>query len=175
MTNILLVSGSPASQSRTGVLLDLAAAVLEAEGLAVTRTSILEYPADDLIQARFSSQAFEPFKAQVAEARGLIVSSPVYKASFSGGLKTLLDILPPDALKGKTILPIVSAGTLAHLLSIEYALKPILSVLGARHIEQGVFAVDDQFIKIDKGYEPSDALRLRLEESLKDLMLHISR
>ena len=72
----------------------------------------------------------------------------MYKASFSGVLKTILDVLPQDALAHKTVLPVASGGSLAHLLALDYALKPVLSALKAQEILSGVFAVDSQ-IQID--------------------------
>ncbi len=173
MTRFLLINGSPTSVSRSAALLDHARAALTSAGIEVINTSILDFPAEDLIQARFASPSFSSFTAEVAAASGIIVSTPVYKASFSGGLKALLDILPQEALLGKAILPLASAGTISHLLAIDYALKPVLSVLGARDIEQGVFAVDDQFEKFDGGYTLKPELVERLDRNLGYLISRV--
>lgn len=85
-----------------------------------------------------------------------------------------LDILPQEALLGKSVLPLASAGTLAHLLAIDYALKPVLSVVGARNIEQGVFAVDHQLEKTASGYVLSSELVERLDRNLQDLISHLT-
>ena len=37
----------------------------------------------------------------VSSASAVVFSSPVYKATYSGGLKLLIDLIPPDALRGK--------------------------------------------------------------------------
>jgi SsuE family FMN reductase len=74
---------------------------------------------------------------QIEAAAALIVSTPIYKAAYTGALKALLDILPPAALDGKVVLPIATGGSFAHLLAIEYALKPVLSALGATDLLQG--------------------------------------
>ncbi len=173
MTRVLLINGSPTAVSRSSVLLSHARGALEAAGLEVSQTSILDYPADDLVQARYGSDSFATFIEEVAAASGIIVSTPIYKASFSGGLKALLDILPQEALLGKAILPLASAGTISHLLAIDYALKPVLSVLGARDIEQGVFAVDDQFEKVDGGYILKPELVERLDRNLGYLISRV--
>jgi FMN reductase len=173
MTLVHLISGSPTPISRSTALLDHSSAVLQGAGLQVHRSSILDFPAEDLIQARYSSVNFANFVEQVAAASGLVVSTPVYKASFSGGLKALLDILPQDALLGKSVLPLASAGTQSHLLAIDYSLKPLLSVLGARAVEQGVFAVDSQFEKTESGYLLSDELISRLDRNLQDLIRRV--
>ena len=74
----------------------------------------------------------------------MLISTPVYKASFAGGLKAVLDLLDEKALAGKVVLPIATGGSPAHLLALEYGLKPVLSALGARHILAGVYATDKQ-------------------------------
>jgi FMN reductase len=71
-----------------------------------------------------------------------VVATPVYKASFSGLLKTLLDLLPQRALAGKVVFPLATGGTLAHVLVLDYALRPVLTALGSPVIVQGHFLLD---------------------------------
>ena len=52
-----------------------------------------------------------------------MVATPIYKASYSGLLKLFLDALSPDALRGKTVLPLATAGNSAHLLALDYAFE----------------------------------------------------
>ena len=75
-------------------------------------------------------------------AHGIIVATPIYKASFSGLLKAALDILPQYAFVGKVILPLGTGGSLAHMLALDYALRPVLQSMGARHIVQSHFVLD---------------------------------
>ncbi len=63
---------------------------------------------------------------------------------FSGALKTLLDLLPERALEGKIVLPLATGGTIAHMLAVDYALKPVLNALKAQEILHGVFADDSR-------------------------------
>jgi len=74
-----------------------------------------------------------------------LVATPIYKAAYSGLLKSFLDLLPQDGLRGKTVLPLATGGSTAHLLALDYALKPVLGALGARHILDSVYATDAQF------------------------------
>jgi hypothetical protein len=66
----------------------------------------------------------------------------VYKASYSGLVKVFLDLLPQAGPAGKTVLPLVTGGSLAHMLAMDYALRPVLSALGARHVVPGAFLLD---------------------------------
>jgi len=141
MSDILLISGSPSAQSRSGALLQYAVERLNVEGFSSDLVSVRDYPAEDLILGKYDSPSFVETKRLVAEARGLIVATPVYKAAYTGSLKALLDILPTQALRNKTVLPIATGGSPAHLLVLDYALKPVLGALGAfsRRINLGSF------------------------------------
>lgn len=50
--------------------------------------------------------------------------------------------LPQYGLAGKTVLPLATGGTTAHVLATDYALRPVLSSMGAGHIVQGWFTLD---------------------------------
>lgn len=75
----------------------------------------------------------------------------MYKAAYSGLLKSLLDLLPQYALAGKTVLPLATGGSTAHVLAIDYALRPVLSSMGASHIVPGWFTLDKDVEVDDDG------------------------
>ncbi len=59
--------------------------------------------------------------------------------------------MPQKALYRKIILPIAVGGSIGHLLALEYALKPILAVLGATTVSHSVYIVDKQIIRLEDG------------------------
>lgn len=122
---------------------------------------------EDLLYARFDSPALKTFTEQLQQADGLIVATPVYKAAYSGALKTLLDLLPERALQGKVVLPLATGGTVAHLLAVDYALKPVLSALKAQEILHGVFADDSQVIDYHHRPQFTPNLQTRLDTALE--------
>ena len=142
MPSILLLSGSPSAHSRSAALLEQARRHFVSVGLGAQILGLRDFPAEDLILGKYDSPAFDELKRLLADADAVVVATPIYKASFSGGLKTLLDILPQSALRGKTVLPLATGGSPAHQLAIDYALKPVLSALGATDLLQGVYVVD---------------------------------
>jgi FMN reductase len=144
MTNILLINGSPSAPSRSQGILEYAIALLNEQGVKTDLISVRDLPAEDLVFGKYNSPNLEPIKALLAEADAVIISTPIYKASYTGLLKTFLDLLPQKALSNKVILPIATGGTIAHLLAIDFTLKPVLAELGARHILGVVYAVDKQ-------------------------------
>ena len=175
--HVVLLSGSPAARSRTELLLDFVRQRLEAQQVEVSLLKVRDFPAEDLLHARFDSPAVQQLQAVVASADGLVVATPVYKASFTGALKVLLDLLPERALAHKVVLPLASGGSPAHLLAVDYALKPVLAALKAQEMLSGVFAVDKQ-IAYPEGDRPAqidDELRERLDEALEQLGAALAR
>ncbi|MNZ90422.1 FMN reductase (NADPH) [compost metagenome] len=129
-----------------------------------------------MIHTKFESEAIVKANALVAEADAVIVASPVYKASYTGVLKTFLDLVPQKGLAGKIVLPLFIGGSLAHLLSIDYSLKPVLSALGARHILGGVYAVDSNVARTeDGGFVINEELDARIKDNVHELVEETKR
>ncbi|MFF4245610.1 NADPH-dependent FMN reductase [Streptomyces sp. NPDC001822] len=142
MATILSVSGSPSATSRTARLLRHLDDRLRDQGHDVTPLDVRTLPAEALLGADFGHPAVVGATALFAEADGVVIGTPVYKAAYSGLLKSLLDLLPQFALAGKTVLPLATGGSTAHVLAIDYALRPVLSSMGAAHIVPGWFTLD---------------------------------
>ncbi|MDQ3900911.1 MAG: NADPH-dependent FMN reductase [Actinomycetota bacterium] len=136
MPSIVVLAGSPSATSRTAAVLELLALRLATHGHDVRVVPIRELSPGPLLAADAHHPAISDVVEAVAAARGLIVASPVYKASYTGLLKAFLDLLPQYALAGKTVLPLVTGGTRAHVLAVDYALRPVLAAMGA-HVGQG--------------------------------------
>lgn len=173
---VITIAGSPRQPSRSSSLLALSHQWLASRGVEVFTYTIQDFSADDLLFANFASPQLKQLNAELASADGLIVATPVYKASFSGALKTLLDLLPERALDHKVVLPLATAGSIGHMLAVDYALKPVLASLKAQEVLQGVFA-DDSLITDYQSYPAKldPALEERLTESLENFYLALSR
>lgn len=175
--HVVLLSGSPAARSRTEVLLDHVRQRLHAQRVEVTLLRVRDFPAEELLHAHFDSPSARHLRELVASADGLVVGTPVYKASFSGALKVVLDLLPERALANKVVLPLASGGSPAHLLAVDYALKPVLAALKAQEMLSGVYAVDRQIAYPEAGRpaQIADELRERLDEALDQLQAALAR
>lgn len=170
---VVSLSGSPSLKSRSGVVLAYANRWLQDQGVTVTALRIRDFNAEDLLFARFDSPQVQDFIEAVRQADGLLIATPVYKASFSGALKTLLDLLPERALHGKVVLPLATGGSMAHMLAVDYALKPVLSALKSQEVLHGVFAIDGQIAYGDNelGGDLDEVLGERLQEGLEHFLL----
>ncbi|HEU4459548.1 MAG TPA: NADPH-dependent FMN reductase [Methylibium sp.] len=173
MSRILSLLGSPSARSRSGALL------AEMEGrLAAAldvpqpprRVVLRELPAAALLAGDAAAAPIVEAIAALREARLVLVATPIYKAAYSGLLKAFLDVLPQDALRGKTIVPLASGGSLAHLLALDYALRPVLAALGAHDIRAAVFATDAQLPLHADAHRPVHELGLRLDRAVADLL-----
>jgi FMN reductase len=151
MATVLSVSGSPSASSRTNRLLRHLDDRLVAQGHDVIPLDVRTLPAEALLGADFRHPAVVEAIELFARADGVVIGTPVYKASYSGVLKALLDLLPQYALAGKTVLPLATGGSTAHVLAIDYALRPVLSSMGASHIVQGWFTLDKDITVRDDG------------------------
>ncbi|MEU9376742.1 NADPH-dependent FMN reductase [Streptomyces sp. NPDC048255] len=160
MPRLLAITGSPSAHSRTAVVADHVLHRLSHAGFETSHLSVRDLPAADLLSARRGEPEIRRALEAVAAADGLVVATPIYKAAYTGLLKAFLDLLPQDGLAGKTVLPLATGGSLAHVLTIDYALRPVLAALGARHVTAGRFVLDSS---VERGSGPD---RLRPEAEL---------
>jgi FMN reductase len=168
--NIVSLSGSPSRQSRSACLLGLAQSRVAASGCSISEIRVRELPAQALLHADISHPELRAALEQVAAADIVLVATPIYKAAYSGVLKAFLDLLPQDGLRGKTVLPLATGGSPGHLLALDYALKPVLGALGARHILDAVYVHDSQLQAHEQlGYVPDDSVLQRLNRALQGL------
>jgi FMN reductase len=136
---VLAISGSPSSKSRTALVAQHVLGMLRDEGLETKFLSIRDLPAEALLRANTADPKIAEALSLVESAAGIVIATPIFKAAYSGLLKCMLDILPQFALAGKALLPIATGGSVAHVLALDYGLRPVLQSMGARHIVQSHF------------------------------------
>jgi len=139
MSSILSISASPQPVSSTFSLVTHVNRRLVAAGHTVRNLPVRTLPATPLLVGDVTHPALIDAIAAVRDADALVVATPVYQSSYSGLLKVFLDLLPQFALRGKTVLPLATGGSPAHVLAVDYALRPLLSALGAAHVTPGWF------------------------------------
>jgi FMN reductase len=169
--SILLLAGSPSERSRSAALLDSVSQRLAGRGATIERLHIRDLAPQALLLADTAHRSVAFAVDQVARAKALVIATPVYKAAYSGVLKVFLDLLPQTALKGKTVLPIATGGSPHHMLALDYALRPVLQSLTARHILPGVYATDSQVTLTPEGsHHLASEIATRLDEAVETLV-----
>jgi FMN reductase len=75
----------------------------------------------------------------------LVVGSPVYKASYTGLLKHLFDIVDINALRGRPVLVAATAKASSHELMIDHQFRPLFAFFRAIVVPGSVYALDQDF------------------------------
>ena len=177
MATIVTLASSPSAVSRTDAVLGHIERRLTARGHDVHRVVVRDLPAEALLRADASDPQIAAVVAQIDAADAVVVTTPVYKAAYTGLLKALLDVLPQYAFRGKSVLPVATGGSAAHVLAVDYALRPVLVSLGAEHVTQGwfVLASDVRVFPDDGGVLLSEPASRALHQVTESFLSHVAR
>ncbi|HEY6879237.1 MAG TPA: NADPH-dependent FMN reductase [Polyangiales bacterium] len=162
--SIVIITGSPTRPSRTLGLVQSVEHRLTREAFRVRTIHVRDLPAQALLHAKTDDPAIAEAIALVEQADGVVVASPVYKASYTGVLKAFIDLFPQFALRGKVVLPLLTGGTVAHVLALDYALRPALQSLDPRLVVGGLFVLDKAITLTDDGVKLDPEVAPRLEQ-----------
>ncbi len=83
--------------------------------------------------------------ARIAAASAVLIAAPVYRASFPGVLKNLLDITPVEALQQKPVGIVAMGGSPHHYLAVDTQLRAVLAWFGALVAPTGVYLTGTDF------------------------------
>jgi FMN reductase len=132
--NVLTVVGSATPPGR------LRRAVEEAGGRAAGRDGA-EVTLVDLADVRVAAADGRPADqlgddtaavlGAVERADAVVLATPVYRGSFTGVLKNLLDHVPVESLEGKPVGIVAMGATPHHFLGVERHLRDVLAFFGA--------------------------------------------
>ena len=74
-----------------------------------------------------------------------LIATPVYRASFTGALKNLLDLVPVEGLMGKACGLLAMGATDHHYLATDTQLRPVLAWFGAHLVPGALYLQSSQF------------------------------
>ena len=140
-------SGNTRRPSRTRLL-------VEAVGAELAARRAVAWQVFDLVDAGprigGSSLATLPREvhaiiAAIQEADALVVGSPVYKGSYAGLFKHLIDFIDPAAFAGKPVVLTATGGGHRHALVVEHQLRPLFGFFSALTIPTAVYAAEKDF------------------------------
>ncbi|AWI90101.1 FMN reductase [Methylobacterium sp. DM1] len=165
---IVAFSGNTHRPSRTRTLVEAVAAELSRQrpidlkvydlvdagtGIAVASRSALPLPAARIVEA-------------IETADALIVGSPVYKGSYAGLFKHLIDFVSPEALIGKPVVLTATGGGPRHALVVEHSLRPLFGFFSAQTAPTAVYAGDTE---ISEGRVADPIVRERVAQAAAEL------
>ena len=164
---IVGLAGSPSVPSRTRSLVQSTVDRIAAETGARSRLVDLASLVPDLgIRSRAEASPRVEEALRAIEGAGLlIVGSPVYKGSYPGLLKHLIDLLDYPCLAGTPVGLLATGGSDRHALVAEYQLRPLFAFFGAKTLATAVFIPDKAIVD---GAVEDEACRARLGQMIAE-------
>src|SRR5579884_3439608 len=83
--------------------------------------------------------------ARIAAAAAVLIAAPVYRATYPGVLKNLLDIVPVEGLQNKPVGIVAMGGSPHHYLGVDSQLRHVLAWFGALVAPTGVYLTGADF------------------------------
>lgn len=154
MTHIITICGSPSEQSRSETVIDYLKLHLKKDEYTCEEIQLTDLPTDVLMKGIYGHPVINQLTQQINLADGIIICCPVYKGAYPGVLKAFLDLLPQNIFQGKVVYPLMVGGTRAHLLALEFTLKPLLQQLKGECLS-GVFILESE---LKRGVELSSSI-----------------
>ncbi|MDR6100174.1 FMN reductase [Agrobacterium larrymoorei] len=168
--NILGISGSVKQPSRTARVVSDILASIERRVSASVNTIDLALAAPILFRALRADQLDEAGRKiidAVEAADVLVVGSPVYRASYTGALKHLFDLVDFRALQGKRVVLAATGGTPLHGLMLEHQFRPLFGFFGAVTVPTTIYAVEADFTEYTLS---NPAVEARIERAVAELI-----
>lgn len=145
---ILGLSGNVKQPSRTASVVRSVVAAIEQHFFVEGRVIELVDAAPILFRALRADQLDHAGRAivdAVEAADILVVGSPVYRASYTGALKHLFDLVDFRALSGKKVILAATGGTPLHGLMTEHQLRPLFGFFNALTVPTAIYATESDF------------------------------
>lgn len=159
---IVGISGSLSKPSRTSSLVSELLSRIASKTDADPKLLELAEIAATIFAVHSPGNVSEPARAilsQIESADLLVVGTPVYRASYTGAIKHLFDLVDHRAFSGKPVVLAATGGSLLHGLVIEHQLRPLFGFLNALTLPTSVYAVEGDFAD-NKVTNPSIAARV---------------
>jgi FMN reductase len=156
------LAGSPSTPSRTRLIVQTVIGRIAGQAGAEARLIDLAELVPDLgIRSRAeASHRVEEALRLIESADLLIVGSPVYKGSYTGLFKHLIDLINYPSLTGTPVGLIATGGSERHALVVEHQLRPLFAFFGAKTLPTAVFIPDKA---IHNGWVEDAACSARLD------------
>ena len=143
---LLMVVGAATPPGRLAAAVAFAAAGAK-NTAAVDVLNLAELPVD-ICDGRALDQYGQPTRqavARIAAASAVLIAAPVYRASYPGVLKNLLDITPVEALQSKPVGIVAMGGSPHHFLGVDWQLREVLTWFGALVAPTSVYLTGADF------------------------------
>jgi FMN reductase len=151
--SIVGISGSPRRSSRTTTVVRSVLEAIEA-GAASNAQLIERVDAAPLLFRTLTRDGLDAnpqassLIRTVEAADVLVVGTPIYRASYTGALKHLFDLVHHEALAGKLVVLVATGGSLSHGLVNEHQLRPLFGFFNALTVPTTIYATEADFVDL---------------------------
>jgi FMN reductase len=146
---LLMVVGAATPPGRLAAAIAAAAEAVRshAEDINVDVMNLAETPIEICDGRPLDGYGAETREAvdRISAAAAVLIAAPVYRASFPGVLKNLLDIVPVGALQGKPVGIVAMGGSAHHYLAVDAQLRQVLGWFGALIAPTAVYITGADF------------------------------
>jgi NAD(P)H-dependent FMN reductase len=145
---LLIVVGAATPPGRLAAAMEAAAEMARAGGDTAVDILNLAQTAIEICDGRplaAHGEATRDAVARIAAAGAVLIGAPVYRASYPGVLKNLLDIAPVEALQNKPVGIVAMGGSPHHYLAVDTQLRPVLAWFGALVAPTAVYLTGGDF------------------------------
>jgi len=169
--SVVLVAGSPAENSRSSRVLEALGRSLQSRGFEPERYAVGDFALDELVYGRAEGESVQRFLRSIANARAVVFSTPVYKATYAGALKLIIDLIAPTGLEHKALLAITTARLEPHLALVDESFQRLYAFfqgsIGLRSL-----GLNDAQLRVDgaSGIELDASARVAFDEALARLL-----
>jgi FMN reductase len=166
---LLMVVGAATPPGRLAAAIAFAAESARTGDVAVDILNLADAPVEicDGRALEAYGEATRQAVARIAAAGAVLIGAPVYRASFPGVLKNLLDITPVEALQNKPVGIVAMGGSPHHYLAVDSQLRPVMAWFGALVAPTAVYLTSADF---RDGKLASDAARSDLAALVSTLV-----
>jgi FMN reductase len=165
---VVIVAGSPSSTSRSAIVAGAFAAELQRSGLRPLVWSLSDFDPADVLFGRAAAPALARFVEEARSAAAIVLATPVYKAAYTGALKAIVDVIPPDALVGRPAVGIATARLPAHRAEVDRAFRALFAFFEARPLDT-LFLVDAELRVADGAHAFVPEAEQRVRDSARAL------
>ena len=159
---LLMIVGAATPPGRLAAAVEMAAESVRAGGDVAVDILNLAETAVEICDGRpldAYGAATRHAVARIAGATAVLIAAPVYRASYPGVLKNLLDIAPVEALQNKPVGIVAMGGSPHHYLAVDTQLRGVLAWFGALVAPTAIYLTGGDF---RDGKLASDAARADL-------------
>jgi FMN reductase len=143
--SVLMLVGAATPPGRLSAAIAVAAEAARTDGAEIL--NLAETPIDICDGRALDSYGETTRQAvtRIAAAAAVLIGAPVYRASYPGVLKNLLDILPVEALQNKPVGIVAMGGSPHHYLAVDTQLRQVLAWFGALVAPTSVYLTGSDF------------------------------